>query len=83
MSRIGQAIINIPNGVEVKKVDNKFFVKSSKGELSAPLNETVEGYMSDVEALADHHISITPLHLDLTHHKSLSDLKKGLKTDLN
>ena len=48
-----------------------------------PLNETVEGYMSDVEALADHHISITPLHLDLTHHKSLSDLKKGLKTDLN
>ena len=23
MSRVGQAIINIPNGVEVKKVDNK------------------------------------------------------------
>ena len=24
MSRVGQAIINIPDGVEVKKVDNEF-----------------------------------------------------------
>ena len=42
MSRVGQAIINIPNGVEVKKIDNKFLVKGSKGELSAPLNEVVD-----------------------------------------
>ena len=42
MSRVGQAIINIPNGVEVKKLDNKFLVKGSKGELSAPLNEVVD-----------------------------------------
>ena len=38
MSRVGQAIINIPNGVEVKKVDNKFLAKGSKGELSAPID---------------------------------------------
>ena len=42
MSRVGQAIINIPNGVEVKKEDNKFLVKGSKGELSAPLHDSVE-----------------------------------------
>ena len=42
MSRVGQAIINIPNGVEVKKIDNKFLVKGSKGELSGPLNEVVD-----------------------------------------
>ena len=42
MSRVGQAIINIPDGVEVKKVDNKFLVKGSKGELSAPLDEIVD-----------------------------------------
>ena len=37
MSRVGQAIINIPDGVEVKKEDNKFLVKGSKGELYAPI----------------------------------------------
>ena len=42
MSRVGQSIINIPSGVEVKKVDNKFLVKGSKGELSAPLTEIVD-----------------------------------------
>ena len=31
MSRVGQSIINIPSGVEVKKVDNKYLVKGSKG----------------------------------------------------
>ena len=39
MSRVGQSIINIPSGVEVRKVDNKFLVKGSKGELSAPVDE--------------------------------------------
>ena len=42
MSRVGQAVINIPDGVEVKKVDNTFLVKGTKGELSAPISETVE-----------------------------------------
>ena len=42
MSRVGQAIINIPNGVEVKKEENKFFVKGSKGELSAPIVDIVD-----------------------------------------
>ena len=42
MSRVGQAVIKIPDGVEVKKVDNKFFAKGSKGELSAKIGETVD-----------------------------------------
>ena len=49
----------------------------------APINEVIEGYMSDVEAIANKHISVTPFHLDLTHHKSLEALKKGLKLKLN
>ena len=42
MSRIGQSIINIPDGVEVNKQDNKFFVKGTKGELIAPIDDKVE-----------------------------------------
>ena len=42
MSRVGQSIINIPDGVEVKKEDNKFLVKGSKGELIAPIDQNVE-----------------------------------------
>ena len=42
MSRVGQAVIKIPDGVEVTKVDNTFLVKGTKGELSAPISETVE-----------------------------------------
>ena len=49
MSRIGQAVINIPNGVEVKKTDNKFFVKGSKGELSAPILEIVDVTINEKE----------------------------------
>ena len=49
MSRVGQAIINIPDGVEVKKVDDKFLVKGSKGELSAPLNEMVNVIINEKE----------------------------------
>ena len=49
MSRVGQSIINIPSGVEVKKVDNKFLVKGSKGELSAPLNEIVDVIINEKE----------------------------------
>ena len=42
MSRVGQSIINIPDGIEVKKEGNKFFVKGSKGELSAPISEAID-----------------------------------------
>ena len=49
MSRVGQAIINIPNGVEVKKIDNKFLVKGSKGELSAPIDNIVNVTINEKE----------------------------------
>ena len=49
MSRVGQSIINIPSSVEVKKVDNKFLVKGSKGELSAPLDEIVDVIINEKE----------------------------------
>ena len=42
MSRVGQSIINIPDGVEVKKENDKFWVKGSKGELIAPIDDNVE-----------------------------------------
>ena len=49
MSRIGQAIINIPDGVEVKKLDNKFLVKGSNGELTAPLDKMIDLTISEKE----------------------------------
>ena len=53
MSRVGQAIINIPDGVEVKKVENNFIVKGSKGELSAPIDETVDVTFNNKEIKVD------------------------------
>ena len=47
MSRVVQAIINIPSGVEVKKENNQFIVKGSKGELSAPVSNTVDVVIND------------------------------------
>ncbi len=47
MSRVGQAIINIPEGVEVKKENSNFLVKGSKGELSAPISDTVDVIIND------------------------------------
>jgi large subunit ribosomal protein L6 len=41
MSRVGQAAINIPDGVEVKHSDDSFWVKGSKGELSTPVTDDV------------------------------------------
>ena len=41
MSRVGQAIINIPDGVEVKHNDDQFWVKGSKGELTTSVSNTV------------------------------------------
>lgn len=47
MSRVGQAIINIPDGVEVKKNENVFWVKGSKGELNTPITNTVSVTIED------------------------------------
>jgi len=47
MSRVGQAIINIPDGVEVKKNENVFWVKGSKGELNTPISNTVNVTIED------------------------------------
>jgi large subunit ribosomal protein L6 len=47
MSRVGQAIINIPEGVEVKKNENVFWVKGSKGELNTPISNTVNVIIED------------------------------------
>ena len=33
------------------------------------------GHLTDLEAVADGYVSVTPLHLDLTHDASLDDLK--------
>ena len=41
MSRVGQAIINIPEGVEVKQNENTFWVKGSKGELNTTVSDSV------------------------------------------
>jgi large subunit ribosomal protein L6 len=41
MSRVGQAKINIPEGVEVKQNDNIFWVKGSKGELNTVVSDEV------------------------------------------
>jgi 5'-nucleotidase len=43
------------------------------------INQPVKGFITDVHAIANGHISITPLHLDLTHSESLNALKLGLK----
>jgi 5'-nucleotidase len=40
----------------------------------APMVET-PGHQTDLEAIADGFISVTPLHLDLTHEPSLSALQ--------
>ena len=47
MSRIGQAIIKIPDGIEVKHEGNSFWVKGSKGELTAPVSDVVNVIIKD------------------------------------
>ena len=47
MSRIGQAIIKIPDGIEVKHEGNNFWAKGPKGELIAPVSETVNITIKD------------------------------------
>ena len=47
MSRIGQAIIKIPDGIEVKHEGNNFWAKGLKGELTAPVSSTVNVTIKD------------------------------------
>ena len=47
MSRIGQAIIKIPDGIEVKHEGNNFWAKGLKGELTAPVSSTVNLTIKD------------------------------------
>ena len=47
MSRIGQAIIKIPDGIEVKHEGNNFWAKGSKGELTAPVSSSVNVIIKD------------------------------------
>ncbi len=47
MSRIGQAIIKIPDGIEVKHEGNKFWAKGLNGELTAPVSRTVNVTIKD------------------------------------
>lgn len=54
------------------------------GESAKPkhniLNKHIEGVMTDVVAITSNNISITPLHLDLTHVDSIETLRNSLKT---
>ena len=41
MSRVGQAIIEVPEGVEIKQTGNLILAKGKNGELSAMINKAV------------------------------------------
>ena len=56
-------------------------LEESTSKIPPVSNTCVEGFMTDVRAVADNHISITPLHLDLTHTASLKQLKIGIKQE--
>ena len=68
-----------------KKENNLFRIGLQRrlGESSKPknniLNKPIDGVMTDVVALTSNKISITPLHLDLTHAASIETLRKSLK----
>lgn len=47
----------------------------------AARNRAVPSQGTDLEALQNGHISITPLHLDLTHDATLTTLRKALKAE--
>lgn len=51
MSRIGQAPIAVPSGVEVTVTDGRVRVKGSRGELERPLHEDVAVRQEDGELL--------------------------------
>ena len=68
-----------------KKENNLFRIGLQRrlGESSKPknniLNKPIDGVMTDVVALTSNKLSITPLHLDLTHAASIEILRKSLK----
>ena len=68
-----------------KKENNLFRIGLQRrlGESSKPknniFNKPIDGVMTDVVALTSNKISITPLHLDLTHAASIEILRKSLK----
>ena len=83
-------VCGILAGDRINEVENNLFRFGLRRRLEEnakltlpPLNMAVDGFMSDVEAIANQHISITPFHLDLTHHSSLNDLKASIKSDIN
>jgi len=47
MSRVGQATIQIPEGVEFKQSEKSFWVKGSRGELEARVSDYVEVSVKD------------------------------------
>ena len=47
MSRVGQATITIPNGVEIKNEENKFWAKGSKGELTTIISSNIKIIIKD------------------------------------
>ncbi len=84
--------INIPDqkikGIKITILGKRIYqdmaieTKNKKGEISYTLNGTM-GYQpsrgSDFEAVYSGYISITPLHLDMTHYKELKTYKKRFK----
>ena len=68
-------------GFNLKEIIKKKLIRKKIKviDLGPKKNNSVEGFMTDVKAVADMHISITPLHLDLTHVGSLKSLKKTIK----
>ena len=53
MSRVGQAIINIPEGVEIKYEQNNFWVKGSKGEINTHVSDAVNINIADKTITVD------------------------------
>ncbi len=47
MSRVGQATITIPSGVEIKNEENKFWAKGSKGELTTIISSNIKIIIKD------------------------------------
>ena len=65
MSRIGQSIINIPDGVEVKKENSKFWAKGSKGELTAPINDCIQVTITEDDPIEDNTTKVINELVDL------------------
>lgn len=71
---------------EVEKNEFRFGLKrrieNNVSNLSNNSKSSSSSSMTDVQAIANQYISITPLHIDLTHSQSLDYLKTSLNTDI-